>query len=483
MYKKKYKGWLKHFDFILLDMIFLQLAFVLGYNLRFGLSNPYQDEEYLNLAIVYLLVDFVVAILFDSFKNVLKRGKYQEFIAVVKHVLLVEGMTVFYLFSTRRGAIYSRISFYLMIPLYILLSYMGRLLWKHRFKKGNFYGANKSMIIIASKKALPECIENIRSANYRIYGFMGAVVIDEECKGQVIEEVPIIANYEDVVDYVCREWVDEVFLHQDFSKGEENKLVETLTHMGVAVHVAIARTDQLTANRQYLERLGNYTVITTGLRFATPAEFALKRLMDIVGGLVGCLITLVLVIFIGPVIYINSPGPIFFSQERVGRNGKRFKMYKFRTMYMDAEERKAELMAQNRVGDGMMFKLDFDPRIIGNRTLPDGTTREGIGSFLRKTSLDEFPQFFNILMGDMSLVGTRPPTVDEWEKYEPHHRARLSFRPGLTGLWQVSGRSRITDFEEVVRLDTEYIDEWSIGEDVRILVKTVGVVLGNDGAM
>ena len=191
---------------------------------------------------------------------------------------------------------------------------------------------------------------------------------------------------------------------------------------------------------------------------------------------------IVLIIF-GPVIYHNSPGPIFFAQERIGRNGRKFRMYKFRTMYPDAEERKKELMEQNRVKDGMMFKMDFDPRIIGNKILPDGTKKEGIGSFLRKTSLDELPQSWNILMGDMSLVGTRPPTVDEWEKYEPHHRARMSFRPGLTGLWQVSGRSQITDFEEVVKLDTKYIDEWSLGEDLRILLKTVKVVLGDDGAM
>ena len=150
-------------------------------------------------------------------------------------------------------------------------------------------------------------------------------------------------------------------------------------------------------------------------------------------------------------------GPIFFAQERIGRNGRKFKMYKFRSMYMDAEERKKELMAQNKVSDGMMFKMDFDPRIIGNKILPDGTKKTGIGQFIRKTSIDELPQFWNILKGDMSLVGTRPPTLDEWEKYEPHHRARMSFRPGLTGLWQVSGRSNITDFEEVVRLDTQYI--------------------------
>ena len=158
-------------------------------------------------------------------------------------------------------------------------------------------------------------------------------------------------------------------------------------------------------------------------------------------------------------------------------------MYIFLSMYMDAEERKKELIAQNKVSDGMMFKMDFDPRIIGNKILPDGTKKTGIGQFIRKTSIDELPQFWNILKGDMSLVGTRPPTLDEWEKYEPHHRARMSFRPGLTGLWQVSGRSNITDFEEVVKLDTKYIGEWSVKGDISILLKTVLGVLKNEGAV
>lgn len=140
-------------------------------------------------------------------------------------------------------------------------------------------------------------------------------------------------------------------------------------------------------------------------------------------------------------------------------------------------------MAQNKVSDGMMFKMDFDPRIIGNKILPDGRKKTGIGQFIRKTSIDELPQFWNILKGDMSLVGTRPPTLDEWEKYEPHHRARMSFRPGLTGLWQVSGRSNITDFEEVVKLDTQYIGEWSVKNDLKIIFQTIVGVLKNEGAM
>lgn len=124
--------------------------------------------------------------------------------------------------------------------------------------------------------------------------------------------------------------------------------------------------------------------------------------------------------------------------------------------------------------------MDADPRIIGSG--PDGT-KHGLGWFIRKTSIDEFPQFWNILKGDMSLVGTRPPTVDEWEQYEPHHRGRMAMKPGLTGMWQVSGRSDITDFEEVVRLDTKYIREWSPALDIKILFKTVKTVLGKEGSM
>ena len=157
-------------------------------------------------------------------------------------------------------------------------------------------------------------------------------------------------------------------------------------------------------------------------------------------------------------------------------------MYKFHSMYMDAEERKAKLMKDNKLGDGKMFKLDFDPRVIGNKILPDGTRKTEIDDFIRRTSLDEFPQFFNVLKGDMSLVGTRPPTLDEWEKYEPHHRGRMSIRPGITGMWQVSGRSDVMDFEEVVALDRDYISRWSIGLDIKILLKTVVSVVKGQGA-
>ena len=195
----------------------------------------------------------------------------------------------------------------------------------------------------------------------------------------------------------------------------------------------------------------------------------LKRLMDIVGALVGLAITLIVGIVLTPFLLLESPGPLIFKQKRVGVNGRIFDFYKFRSMYADAEERKKELMKQNEM-HGLMFKMENDPRITK------------VGAFIRKTSIDELPQFWNVLKGDMSLVGTRPPTVDEYEQYNYSQKRRISFRPGITGLWQISGRSDITDFDDVVKLDLEYIDNWSLFLDVKIIFKTVGVVFRGSGA-
>ena len=250
--------------------------------------------------------------------------------------------------------------------------------------------------------------------------------------------------------------------------------------MAVPVHIRLPLSN--IGSKSFIEKVGGYTVLTSAINYASPLQLAMKRALDIVGGLVGSLIAIVVIAVVGPQIKKESPGPILFKQTRIGLNGKRFKMLKIRSMYVNADERKAELMKDNRVSDGMMFKLDWDPRIIGNKIV-DGKQVTGIGQRIRDGSWDEWPQFFNILRGQMSLVGTRPPTVDEWEKYKYHHRARLATKPGLTGMWQVSGRSKITDFEEVVKLDTEYINHWSIGLDIRILLKTVKAVFTKDGAM
>lgn len=195
-----------------------------------------------------------------------------------------------------------------------------------------------------------------------------------------------------------------------------------------------------------------------------------KRILDIAGGAVGTLLFLLMYPVVGLMIKLDSPGPIIFKQKRVGQNGRVFAILKFRTMCVDAEEKKKELVENNQM-NGAMFKMENDPRI----------TR--VGCFLRKTSLDEFPQFLNVLRGHMSLVGTRPPTLDEVAQYQLQHLKRISAKPGLTGMWQVSGRNKIEDFEEVVRLDCGYLDQWRFSTDVKILVKTVFAVLRRKGAV
>lgn len=483
MYKKKYSGWLKHWDFMMIDLICIQLSFCIAYIFKFGFSNPYGIQEYRNLAEIFLLVDFFVAVAFDSFKNELKRGWYLEFTGTVKHVFIVEAITLFYLFTVQNSDIYSRMTFYVMIPIYVIISYVGRSLWKVHLQKKTLRTSARTIIIVAPSSKMKACIKDICGMGYNGYHCVGLATIDKNANISSVSGIPVVATLNTLSDYVCREWVDEIFIFPQKNNSRLLDITDELNSMGITTHVAIAKSSNEHSNKQLVEKISSYTYITNAMNNASPMPLLAKRFMDICGGLIGCLFTLILIIIIGPVIYIASPGPVFFAQERIGRNGRKFKMYKFRSMYMDAEERKKELMAQNKVSDGMMFKMDFDPRIIGNKVLPNGKKKTGIGQFIRKTSLDEFPQFWNILKGDMSLVGTRPPTLDEWEKYEPHHRARMAFRPGLTGLWQVSGRSNITDFEEVVKLDTEYINDWDLGLDFKIILKTITSVAHDDGAI
>ena len=257
------------------------------------------------------------------------------------------------------------------------------------------------------------------------------------------------------------------------------RIYREMESMGLTVHFRLpvldriekACCDETSAVRisRELSRCAGGNVVTMGTVELKLRDQVLKRTMDIVGGIVGCIISIPIIALVAIPLKLESPGPLIFKQRRVGRNGRVFYIHKLRSMYVDAEARKKELMAQNEM-NGLMFKMENDPRITKT------------GAFLRKTSLDEFPQFINILKGDMSLVGTRPPTLDEFAQYSPYHKKRLSFRPGLTGMWQVSGRSDITDFEEIVKLDVEYIDNWSFWLDIKILLKTFLEVFTQKGA-
>ena len=468
MYRKDSEGWLKHADFIVLDMICLQLAYILAYAISGYGFNPYGIIIYRNMAVFLELADLIVIFAYGTMKSVLKRGYYRDFVVTVKHSIMIGALAILYLFLLQQGQAFSRLTLILTVVIYLVLTYVVRELWKKLLRKQMADGGERKLLIITSEDVAEQVVSNMQENNYARYSIAGVVVIDADWTGRTINGIPVVANEENAAMYVCQEWIDEVLIVISEVLPYPSELIEKLTETGVTVHLNLAKITNVTGKKQFVEKVGNYTVLTTSINYASTKQLMLKRLMDIAGGLVGCILTGIICIFVGPAIYIASPGPIFFAQERVGKNGKKFKMYKFRSMYMDAEERKAELMKDNKLGDGKMFKLDFDPRVIGNKILPDGTHKTGIGDFIRRTSLDEFPQFFNVLKGDMSIIGTRPPLISETSLYELHHRAKLAIKPGITGMWQVSGRSDITDFEEVVRLDKEY---------------TVLVVFKKDGSM
>ena len=484
MYYKKPQGWAKHADFILWDMVCLQGAFVLAYITRHGLINPYGASFYRNMAIVYTMVDFCVMVTNSTMKNVLKRGYYKEIVQTVKHICLVSLLVTLYLFAVQEGDTYSRITFFLLTVYYAALSYAVRLWWKRRVlqKKKNI-SFSKAIYFITNEQLADDVVSHFQQNSVGDYKIQGICILDRASAEGHVLGIPVTATGKTVLKHLCDKWVDEVYVSLPENDPGMEALVSAIAEMGIVVHVEMDRIKTDEWMHQTIEKMANRTVRTVSMTMATTHQLVLKRALDILGGIAGCILTGLLTMVIGPIIYINSPGPIFFSQIRVGKNGKKFKMYKFRSMYLNAEEAKAELMEQNRVADGMMFKLEYDPRIIGCRRLPDGTVKKGFGNFIRDWSLDEFPQFFNVLRGDLSLCGTRPPTVDEWEKYELHHRGRLAIKPGITGLWQISGRSNITNFEQVVELDKKYIREWSMGLDFRILFETVRVVLTRDGSM
>lgn len=485
MYRRKNKGWLKHLDFCILDLICMQFCFALAYVSRHGeIVSLYRSSVYQSVVLLLVLFEFIYAFFIDGYRSVLKRGYYIEFVSVIKKVCLLELVLAFYLFIIKAGEDFSRTVLLLTGIYFCMFSYTTRLLWKKHVEKHQMEEGGNSLLLITTPKILEETLENIRKKNYMTYFVSGIVLLDRETetKNDSYEGIEIVPEQE-MLEWTCKNWVDEVLIVLPQEKNLPDEYMEAFAEMGIVTHYSITQHFADTESRQIAEKICGYFVLTSGIQIVSNRQYFAKRLMDIAGGIVGSAAAIILTIILGPAIYIKSPGPIFFAQERVGKNGKKFKMYKFRTMYLDAEERKKALMEKNRVADGMMFKMEDDPRIIGSRFDANGKYVPGIGNLIRKLSLDEFPQFFNVLKGDMSLVGTRPPTVDEYEKYKLHHKARLSAKPGITGLWQVSGRSEITDFEDVVKLDMKYISNWSIGEDLRILVKTVQVVLTGKGSM
>lgn len=455
------KGWLRHPDFIMADLT----AMILSLSCVLFMCRYYSWEVagIARLLVVLIpLIRMTACILTNSYDGILQRNKLEELVMVCKTEILTFFLLIFvgYFLEIMTNIFRKTLITYFLcsVPLTFSLRRV------HKFFLCCHYNNEKyarQVVVVTIKKTARQMICHITESATKNYQFSGLVILDEYMSGQVFEGITVSADRDTMINYMRQNVVDEVFINIPDDSASTLKLSRTLLDMGIMVHICMDELYVSLPNRSTNNIFG-YNVLTSTI---SPVSFygaVMKRMLDIAGGMVGCLMAILIGFLIGPLIFINSPGPILFTQMRVGKNGRLFKMYKFRSMYLDAEERKKDLMKENKIQHGLMFKMDNDPRVI-----------KGIGNFIRRTSLDEFPQFWNVLKGDMSMVGTRPPTADEYEKYSPHHKRRLSMQPGITGLWQVSGHSNITDFEEVVRLDTEYIANWSLKLDIWIILKTL----------
>ena len=385
MYRERIRGWVKHLDFIILDVILLEISFFLSYYLRHNTFELMPIGIYRESVLVILIAGIMVSILNDIHKNILKRGYWKEFKAAAKLSGYTALTLLAYIFFFRHDAVFSRLVYVYFFVISLDLIYLFNLLWKYILLKRPANSLKKNhILVLTNSRIAKKTVSSILQNAYNSYAVVGVVLTDDKINvGNSIADIPVVCKYPDVFDYMQDKWIDEVMIWLPKSMPASDEFLDKCAEMGITTHTKLAvESDRECQHR--VEKFAGVTVLTESLRIATPRQLFIKRCIDIFGSIVGLMFTAIFTIFIGPIIYFTDPGPIFFSQDRVGKNGRIFRIHKFRSMYKDAEARKAALMEKNKM-QGLMFKMDNDPRILGSG--PDGT-RHGIGWFIRKTSIE-----------------------------------------------------------------------------------------------
>ena len=468
----------------LTDLLALAVSVLLSWLITDGVFNvlvPYTARDWMQTLCTLALAFIVTFFCFDQTENIVTRRPGAEIKLSLKFNLMLCVIYSALMLLTKATMLDSRY-FAVTVPLInaLLLPLAHGALKRLLLHFQRSWGMESLVGIVTTADRADRLISEIgKDWSRRIVG-VTLLEATHEIVGTEIDGIAVKANFTDFMDWIRREALDEVYVDVPMDSGESFiPYLDEMESMGLTVHFRLplldrieeACCDETSAARlsRSLGRCAGGNIVTMGTVELQLRDQIAKRCMDVVGAVIGCIISIPIIAVVAIPLKLESPGPLFFKQKRVGRNGRYFYIHKLRSMYVDAEARKKELMAQNEM-NGLMFKMEDDPRVTK------------VGKFIRRTSIDELPQFFDVLRGDMSLVGTRPPTVDEYKQYESHHKRRLSMKPGITGLWQVSGRSDIEDFEEVVKLDVAYIDNWSLWGDVKILFKTIYVVFAGKGA-
>lgn len=467
-----------------LDLVTLFASVLLAWLITDGLLGrivPYDISDWVQTICLVVVAFIMTFFFFNQRENIVTRTVGREFTLSIRFNVLMAAVYSCLMLLAKAEMLDSRY-FAVAVPLVnaLMMPLTHGLLKRYLVHSQNKSGMENLVGILSTVDHAPAVIAALRDDWSK--RLCGVVLLDApaEMVGQTLDGVTVRANFDTFMDWIRRAALDEIYVDIPMDSGESFiPYLEEMESMGLTVHFRLKMLDRIeevccdetSAARlsRELGRCAGGNIVTMGTIELELRDMLLKRVMDIIGALVGCIISIPIIAIVAIPLKLESPGPLIFRQKRVGLNGRYFYIHKLRSMYVDAEARKQELMSRNEMS-GLMFKMEDDPRI----------TR--VGCFIRRTSIDELPQFFDVLRGNMSLVGTRPPTVDEYKQYESHHKRRLSMKPGITGLWQISGRSNIENFEEVVKLDVQYIDHWSLWGDVKILLKTIVVVFAGRGA-
>lgn len=363
MYQTEKNGWWKHWDFILLDLICLQISYIIAFMIRHGMIMPYRWYEYRNMGLIIALIELCASFFLENYKNIVRRGYFEELKKTTQQITVVVAIVLIYLFFTKSSDTYSRSVFIQMWLFAILFTYVVR--WSRKLfvrKKMKNQAFLDNIIVVSSLENIKNTISSLTEKDYKGFCIKGIILLDR-CEEKEIMEIPVLATGEAGVKAIEESIVDQVFIAGNRKNPIVQKILSACEEMGITTHYDLGKYFKKVQNT-IIEEFAGHIVLTSSIKFADARQIFAKRVIDIVGSLIGIILTGILTIFIAPVIYCQSPGPIFFSQIRVGKGGRKFKIYKFRSMYMDAEERKKELMSQNRMKDGMMFKVDFDTSVL-----------------------------------------------------------------------------------------------------------------------
>ena len=468
-------SFLKHIDFFIVDTITLIVSFLIAYLIRSNSADFIDSNLYIHVLMWMLVPNLFYYILFNPYSNVLKRSKVDEIkLSIIQAFYSFLFVTVM-LFILQSGNLFSRLILGYTFVIYAFLSIVTRIIWKSMINKG-IIKTNKendiNLMIIGSIDNMNNIITNIGNSDFNRHNIKCLYFVDDSSK-KTYRKIKVITDEKDIQPYVVTNNINTVFVTSDLNK-KEKKVIKQLINEGIAIQVFIDSLYNVEAEEKTISNIGMYNTLQLNSYVFTANQqfyFFFKRIADVVFSLFGCIIMVVLCVILKILFLLSGDKePIIYTQRRVGLNGKEFDLYKFRSMVPNADDMLKELLKDEKIRKqwSKNQKIDNDPRITK------------LGMFLRKTSIDEVPQFINVLKADMSIIGPRPLVPGELES-KNGIKLYERVRPGITGWWACNGRSDMS-YEERLEHEYYYVRNCSLDMDILCIIRTIYVVLFGKGA-